>query len=110
MKLYMSVALYFLQKNMVFSWDKDVPSDEAEIIMNRIAKKVIDYGLEVPVILALEMATPWAFPGGEIMKMTFFPYLGLIGEESYKVINTLNKQGNTQKLVEKIRELSEKNL
>lgn len=87
-----------------------MPLDEAEIILNEIAKKIVDYGMEVPAILALEMATPLAYPGGELLKMTFFPILGMIGEDAYRVINTLNKRGNTTKLVNKIRELSEKKL
>jgi len=95
---------------MVFSWDKEVPVDEAEIMLNKIAKKVVDYGMEVPAILALEMATPLAYPGGELLKMTLFPVFGLIGEDAYKIVNTLNKKGNTTILVNKIRELSEKNL
>ena len=95
---------------MVFSWDRDVPPEESEVIMNKIARSVVEYGMELPTILALELASPFGSAGAELIKIMFFPFLGLIGEDSYKLINTLRGRANLHKLIDRIRNLSEKDL
>ena len=81
------------------------PADEEKLIGN-IAKKVVDFGLEVPAILFLEMARPLSFIGSQLAIVALGPFQWLFQPEGTKYTGLFMNKENVGRIIDRIEELS----
>jgi hypothetical protein len=81
------------------------PGDEEELIGN-IAKTVVDYGLEAPAILFLEVTRPLSFIASQLAIVLLGPVQWLFQLEGPKYTGLFMKRENVGRIIERIEELS----
>lgn len=90
-------------------WDVDVTPEEEEQILRKIAKKVHEYGMDVPSIMVLESVKPLSFIGAQMGRFFLSPFLPAFGEEigmgGEKVMLIFEKRGNVERLIQMVEEL-----
>lgn len=60
-------------------WDDEITPDEEEEMIRKIAEKVHEYGMDVPVILFLESVKPLSYIGSQMGRMFVSPFLPILG-------------------------------
>lgn len=84
-------------------------SSDPEKIIEEIARKIVDRGLEAPVIFFLEMNKPISRLMGQSVLLTvpfLAPFLGLDRIEKYATL--LQEREKVERLIERIEELSQR--
>lgn len=80
-------------------------ADEEKLIGN-IAKTVVDYGLEAPAIMFLEVTRPVSFIASQLAIVALGPLQWLFELETPKYTALFMKKENVGKIIERIEELS----
>lgn len=83
--------------------DIDVKSEEEEEMINKLAEKIHDYGMESVAIFALETSKPIVYIGGELGRFFTFPFTSIISEgfaeKTERIFLTFEKRKNIEKLI-----------
>lgn len=79
-------------------------------LIEKIAKKVVDIGMEAPAILALETARPLSFIGSQMGRAMIAPWFGIFGWDAMtkadNIMEVFEDKMNVKKLVRRIEELA----
>jgi len=88
---------------------KSEPVNVDELI-EKIAKKVVEIGMEAPAILALETARPLSFIGSQMGRAMIAPWFGIFGWDAMNkadnIMEVFEDKENVKKLVRRIEELA----
>lgn len=92
-------------KNL-YDEERMTPTEE-EIFIDKIARKLIDIGMEFPAMVLFGSVEPFAWIGGELFYM-ITPFLRMLGLEDsgLKYKNFFEKSENLERLLNKIEDLS----
>lgn len=92
--------------------DIETTSAEEDELINKIAEKIHDFGMEVVAILLLETIKPLSYLGGQMGHVLIFPYLPFFGDninqKGKKIFTTFEKQTNVEKLIGLLENMVEK--
>ena len=79
-------------------------------LVEKIAKKVVEIGMEAPAILALETARPLSFIGSQLGRAMIAPWFGIFGwgamMKADNYMEVFEDKENVKKLVRRIEELA----
>jgi len=93
-----------------YDGDAELTEEEAEKIILEAAKRIRKYGLEVPVIMALESLKPLAFIGGEMARLTLSPFFTVFGPKmdllGQKLIYIFEDKKNIDKLIDLLEKMA----
>ena len=81
------------------------PGEEEKLIGN-IAETVVEYGLEAPAILFLEVTRPLSFIASQLAIVVLGPLQWLFQLEGPKYTGLFMKRENVGRIIERIEELS----
>ena len=84
----------------------DLTDTDEEKLIGNIAKTVVDYGLEAPAILFLEVTRPVSFIASQLAIVALGPLQWLFELEGPKYTALFMKKENVGKIIERIEELS----
>ncbi|MCX7703393.1 MAG: hypothetical protein N2234_04740 [Planctomycetota bacterium] len=86
----------------------ELPLEEAERIIANVARRIVDWGMSVPAVIALEVVKPVSFIAGNLL-LTIAPFLyPLFGKENIESLcGFLNNRAFIELLAKRIEELSE---
>jgi len=87
--------------------DEPLSDDERDKLINDLAKKIVDRGMETPAVLFLEMHKPISFLAGQSMIAAspfLVPLFGQAGVRGYSQL--LNEPDNVERLIRRIEDLS----
>jgi len=91
----------------LFRNEKITPEDEEEMI-RKAAKKIHDYGMDLPAVLFLQSFKPLAYAGGQLGRFMIFPFLFFIGGDisrsGEKFFSIFEQRDNVEKLIRLIEE------
>jgi hypothetical protein len=95
-------------------WDSILAQDSEPVnvdeLIEKIAKKVLEIGMEAPVILALESAKPLSFIGSQMGRAMIAPWFGIFGWDAMTkadiYMEVFEDRKNVEKLVRRIEELA----
>lgn len=85
-------------------------TDEEKRIIQTLASRIVNSGLETPAVVFLESIYPIATVGSQIAIVVLSPFLMLLGEsgdKSQKIIELLGKRENIKQLIQSIENLIE---
>jgi hypothetical protein len=83
----------------------DLTSDEEEALIDALAKKTIEYGLEVPMMTFLEGMTPVSRFAAEIPLLMASPFLQAMGINSYEYVALFSKREVIDIIIQRIEDL-----
>jgi len=90
--------------------DQDVNPVNVDELIEKIANKVVDIGMEAPAILALETARPLSFLGSQMGRAMIAPWFGVFGwdvmNKADNYMEVFEDKMNVKKLVRRIEELA----
>ncbi len=79
-------------------------------LIEKIANKVVEIGMEAPAILALETARPLSFIGSQMGRALIAPWFGVFGwgamMKADNYMEVFEDKENVKKLVQRIEELA----
>ena len=79
-------------------------------LIEKIANKVVEIGMEAPAILALETARPLSFIGSQMGRAMIAPWFGIFGWDAMtkadNYMEVFEDKKNVEKLVRRIEELA----
>ncbi len=79
-------------------------------LIEKIAKKVVEIGMEAPAVLALESARPLSFIGSQLGRAMIAPWFGIFGwgamMKADNYMEVFEDKENVKKLVQRIEELA----
>ncbi len=79
-------------------------------LVEKIAKKVVEIGMEAPAVLALESARPLSFIGSQLGRAMIAPWFGIFGwgamMKADNYMEVFEDKENVKKLVRRIEELA----
>jgi hypothetical protein len=81
-------------------------NDKEKEIIDRVANKIVETDLQGVAIFLLQTLRPLYFIGGELARFFLAPFLILLDEKGYEIIDTFEKRENIDVLTEKIEELT----
>jgi len=87
-------------------FEYDLTSEEEERLIGKIAKTVVDYGLEAPAIMFLEATRPLAFIASQLAIVFLSPFQWLLQFETPKYSGLFTKKENVGRLIDRIEGLS----
>jgi hypothetical protein len=89
----------------------EVTPEEEEEILWKIARKVHQYGMEIPSIMFLESIKPLSFIGAQMGRFFLSPFLPAFGEDigigGEKVMLIFEKRGNVERLIKMVEKLAQ---
>lgn len=89
---------------------QDIDPEEAEEMIDKIARKIVEAGMETPAILTLETSKPMSWIGSQIGRVMIAPWFGVLGwdamhkADAYMAI--FEDRKNVEKLISRIEELA----
>ncbi len=90
--------------------DAEPTPEEEEQLIEYLAQKIHQYGMETPAIFFLESSKPLAWVGGEMGRAFITPFIPIISEEwgakSEKFFIIFEKRANIEKLLKRVEELA----
>jgi len=90
--------------------DQDVNPVNVDELIEKIANKVVEIGMEAPAILALETARPLSFIGSQMGRAMIAPWFGIFGWDAMNradnYMEVFEDKMNVKKLVRRIEELA----
>jgi len=95
-------------------WDSKLDQEAEPVnvdeLVEKIAKKVVDIGMEAPAVLALESARPLSFIGSQLGRAMIAPWFGVFGWDAMmkadNYMEVFEDKENVKKLVQRIEELA----
>ena len=88
---------------------KSEPVNVDELV-EKIAKKVVEIGMEAPAVLALESVRPLSFIGSQLGRAMIAPWFGIFGwgamMKADNYMEVFEDKENVKKLVRRIEELA----
>lgn len=95
-------------------WDSILDQDSKPVnvdeLVEKIANKVVEIGMEAPAILALETARPLSFIGSQMGRAMIAPWFGVFGWDAMTkadiYMEVFEDRKNVEKLVRRIEELA----
>jgi hypothetical protein len=95
------------------SWfldDVELSEEEVEEVILEAARRIKQYGMEMPAIMALESFKPLMFIGGELTRLTLSPFFPIFGSNidlwGNKLINVFEEKKNVEKLIQLLEQMS----
>ncbi|MBS7653285.1 MAG: hypothetical protein QXD04_02875 [Candidatus Bathyarchaeia archaeon] len=85
---------------------KDDISEREKILLERIARRIVDMELEGPAIWILQTIKPLSVIGGELAYFYLAPFLPLLDEKGYEFIDTFEKRENIERLIKMMEKIS----
>ena len=85
----------------------ELTDEEEEKLIGNIAKSVVDYGLEAPAIMFLEVCRPLSFIASQLAIVVLGPLQWLFQSEGAKYTGLFMKRDNVGRIIERIEKLSE---
>ena len=85
----------------------ELTDEEEEKLIGNIAKSVVDYGLEAPAIMFLEVCRPLSFIASQLAIVVLGPLLWLFQSDGPKYTGLFMKRENVGRIIERIEKLSE---
>ena len=90
--------------------DEELPEEEVDEMIRKIAERIQQYGMETVAILTLESVKPLVFIGGEMSRLIFSPFLPALGpnanELGENLINVFEERKNIEKLITILEEMT----
>jgi len=90
--------------------DRDAEPVDVDDLIDKIASKVVEIGMEAPAILALETARPLSFIGSQMGRAMIAPWFGIFGWDAMTkadiYMEVFEDRKNVEKLVRRIEELA----
>ena len=83
----------------------DLTSDEEEELIDALAKKTVEFGLEVPMMTFLEGMTPMSRFAAEIPLLMASPFLEALGINSYEYVALFSKREVIDIIIQRIEDL-----
>jgi hypothetical protein len=91
-------------KKPFMPWSDLTPERETELIED-LAKRVVDYGLEFPSVLGLEAFRPISFIASRLGLNLVAPFLEFFGISGYEYAILFENEENVKRLIKRIEEL-----
>ena len=92
-------------------FDVEVTPDEQEEIIQKIAKAINKYGLDMAATLLIESLGPMTFIGAQMGRLFFSPFLPAISEDvgisGEKIFQIMENRENVKKLIQAIEKLTQ---
>ena len=90
--------------------NQDTEPVNVDELVEKIAKKVVEIGMEAPAILALESARPLSFIGSQMGRTMIAPWFGIFGWDAMTKADVymavFENRKNVEKLVRRIEDLA----
>lgn len=86
--------------------EKDNISEREKILIERVARKIVDMELEGPAIWILQTIKPLSVIGGELAYFYLAPFLPLLDEKGYEFLDTFEKRENIERLIKMMEKIS----
>jgi hypothetical protein len=83
----------------------DLTEEEERRLIDNIAKRIVDKGLEAPAIMFLEAARPLSFIASQLAVVALGPLQWLFENEGPKYTGLFMKEQNVGRIIERIEEL-----
>lgn len=87
------------------SKESDLSEKERELI-DKVAKRVVNQGLEAPAIMLLQTFKPMSIISGNLALFYLAPVLPMLEEKGYDFIETFEKRENIEKLIKRMERLN----
>ena len=81
-------------------------SERERVIIESVAKKIIDMELEGPAIWILQTIKPLSVIGGELAYFYLAPFLPLLDEKGYEFLDIFEKRENIERLIKTIEKMT----
>lgn len=81
-------------------------SERERILVERVAKKIVEMELEGPAIWILQTIKPLSVIGGELAHFYLAPFLPLLDEKGYEFLDVFEKRENIERLIKIIEKMS----
>ena len=92
-------------------WDIEVTPDDEDEMIEKIARRVHDSGMNVAAILMMETFKPMSYIGAQMGRFFVSPFLPVLGDDvginGEKILQIFEKQENIEKLVKAVEALEE---
>ena len=89
----------------MMSTDKEVNPDRETVFIDKLAKKIVDSGMEGPAITLLQLVKPISVIGGELSFFYLAPFLPLLDNYGYDFLEIFEKRENIEKLIKRVENL-----
>lgn len=90
-------------KGVAILWRyRRLSDEEKNELIDRIAKKISEYDVEIPASIFLSGLRPISFIANQLGILFAGPFLELFGQDAYDILSLLENPGNTKKLMEKV--------
>ncbi len=90
--------------------DQDTEPVNVDELVEKIANKVVEIGMEAPAILALETARPLSFIGSQMGRALIAPWFGVFGwgamMKADNYMELFEDRKNVEKLVQRIEDFA----
>jgi hypothetical protein len=87
-----------------------IDPEEAEEMIDKIARKIVDAGMEAPAILTLETSKPMSWIGSQLGRVMVAPWFGVLGWDAMQKADAymaiFEDRKNVEKLIKRIEELA----
>lgn len=86
----------------------EITEEEEEEILEKIAERIHQHGMEVPAIMLLESSKPVSYIGTQLSRLYLAPIMPLLREDlgipAEKILQVFEKRSNIEKLIDMIEE------
>ena len=90
----------------LFDWDAELTDDQRDALIEKLAQKVAQRGLQTPAILFLEMHKPLSFLAGQSLLLGSGFLAPIFGPQNVQQIAKLvESRDNIERLIQRIEEL-----
>ncbi|MBS7620368.1 hypothetical protein KEJ21_06980 [Candidatus Bathyarchaeota archaeon] len=83
----------------------EVKPDKEAILIDKLARKIVESGMEGPAITILQIIKPVSVIGGELAYFYLAPFLPLLDDYGYDFLDIFEKRENIEKLIKKVEKL-----
>jgi hypothetical protein len=84
----------------------ELNEEDEERLIGNIARTVVDYGLEAPAIMFLEITRPLSFIASQLAIVVLWPLQWMFQLEGPKYTGLFMKKENVGRIIERIEDLS----
>ena len=88
----------------------ELSEEEIDEVILEAARRIKQYGMEMPAIMALESFKPLMFIGGELSRLTLSPFFPIFGSKvdlwGQKLIYVFEEKKNVEKLIQLLEQMS----
>jgi hypothetical protein len=92
-------------------WDIEVTSEDEDEMIEKIAQKIHESGMNMAAILMIESFKPMSYIGAQMGRFFISPFLPVFGENigigGEKILQIFEKQENLEKLVKAVEALEQ---